>query len=220
MNEPSSRYRYSAWHAYREKCVPETYERDRFSGALGRFRRRREAAALREIVGMLPRGISILDCPCGTGRWWQLLETRASRLVAVDISPAMLESAAARAETMRTPVELLRGDAERLPIEDGAVDYGFSHALTKHLPVPVQYEVLRELARVSRRGVVCSFGILGHLTYEVWRRQRLSESYPVLPEELGWMAKEAGLTIRAKRRCTTPIGVEHAVLFECAESAP
>lgn len=217
MSGPNPRYHYSARHAYRQDSVPETYEHDRFSAPLGRLRKWREAAALTEIVGMLPAGISILDCPCGTGRWWELLEKKASRLVAVDISPAMLQFAGARAQGMDTPVELLQGDAECLPLEDGAVDYSFSHALTKHLPVPVQYEVLRELARVSRYGLVCSFGVFSHLTYELWRRRRLSESYPVLPEELGWMAKEAGLEIRARRRCTTPIGVEHTVLFECVE---
>jgi hypothetical protein len=38
----------------------------------------------------------------------------------------------------------------------------------------------------------------------------------VFLEELQWMAKEANLVIKAKAPCTTPIGVEHLVLFERA----
>jgi hypothetical protein len=59
-------------------------------------------------------------------------------------------------------------------------------------------------------------GVFNHVTYEFWRRRHLDESYPVFLEELQWMAKEANLVIKAKAPCTTPIGVEHLVLFERA----
>jgi ubiquinone/menaquinone biosynthesis C-methylase UbiE len=154
------------------------------------------------------------DVPCGTGRWWPQLAKRAGTILAFDISEGMREHARARAEGMDgVRVEVREGDAESLELEDGSVDWLFSFALTKHLPVPVQYAVLREFARVSRSGVICSFGIFTHLSYEVWRRRNRPESYPVNREEVSWMAEHAGLSVESVLRCSTPIGVEHVVAF-------
>jgi len=210
-------YVYSARSSYDDPTVASTYERVRFTSLLGRYRRQREIRAVRAVLGRLPdRPLSILDCPCGIGRWWPLLARRASSITAMDIAPAMMERAALRVPRTRVPVTLVQGDAERLPLEDGAVDVTFSFALTKHLPRPVQYQVLREFSRVSRIAVVCTFGVMNHVTYEFWRRRGFRESYPLFPEELQWMAQAAGLRVAATRPCTTPIGVEHVVLFEKA----
>ncbi len=207
---------YSAKDSYREEAMASSYELDRYSGLLGAYRYRREQNAVGQLVDMLPPGVVIADCPCGNGRWWSVLSRRASHIMAFDISEGMRSFSSKRAQSFPTPVQVREGDAEHLPLDDEEVDYVFSHALTKHLPVPIQYNVLAEFSRVSKSGVICSFGIFSHLSYEVWRRRSLIESYPVFPEELQWMAKSAGLRIRTMRQCTTPIGVEHTVLFEKA----
>jgi ubiquinone/menaquinone biosynthesis C-methylase UbiE len=204
---------YSASSAYADYRQAVEYERIRFGGYLGRYRYRREQRAVRQLVEALPRDISVLDCPCGTGRWWDVLSRRASRIIAVDISDGMLRYARERARDHALEIEVTKAAAEALPLPDESVDVSFSHALTKHLPVPVQYQVLRELARVASTSVICSFGVFSHITYELWRRRRLRESYPILREELGWMADFAGLEISQMRKCTTPFGVEHSVLF-------
>jgi SAM-dependent methyltransferase len=204
---------YSAREAYLDHAIGVDYERVRFSGVLGGYRWRREHAAVRAALEQVPQDISVLDCPCGTGRWWPLISTRARAITAIDISPGMLAHASKRATGMSVPVTVIEGDAEDIPLPAGAVDYAFSFALMKHLPRLVQYRVLSELARVSRLGVICTFGILGHVSYEVWRRRRISESYPLLIEELEWMADEAGLQVEWMTRCTTPIGVERLIRF-------
>lgn len=204
---------YSAKTAYQDHSVAEAYEETRFSGWLGRYRWRREQTAVRSIVERLPHGIEVLDCPCGTGRWWPVLTMRATAIIGADASAGMLRFAAQRAQRSGAEVRLLEADAENLPFGDESVDYTFSHALTKHLPIPVQACVLREFARVSRSGVISSFGIFSHASYEFWRRRRPTESYPLLSEQLEWLADAAGLEREAARKCTTPIGVEHTVLF-------
>jgi SAM-dependent methyltransferase len=204
---------YSAREAYLDQAIGVDYERVRFSGVLGGYRWRREQAAVRAALEQVPQDISVLDCPCGTGRWWSLLSTRVRAITAIDISPGMLAHASKRATGMSIPVNVIEGDAEDIPLPAGAVDYAFSFALMKHLPRLVQYRVLSELARVSRLGVICTFGILGHVSYEVWRRRRITESYPLLIEELEWLADDAGLQIEGMTRCTTPIGVERLVRF-------
>ncbi len=204
---------YSAKTAYQDYSVAEGYEQARFSGRLGRYRWRREQTAVRSMVERLPRGVTVLDCPCGTGRWWEVLDMRATAIIGADASPGMLRFAAERAQRSAAEVSLLEADAENLPFDDGSVDYTFSHALTKHLPIPVQASVLREFARVSRFGVISSFSIVSHVSYEFWRRRRPAESYPLLREQLEWLADAAGLELEAAKKCTTPVGVEHTVLF-------
>lgn len=205
---------YSARHRYRDKNGVDQYEKLRFSGLLGRYRHYREQKAVSALVEALPNNISIADCPCGNGRWWYLLSRRSDRIIAMDLSQAMLEAAKKRAKEFEIDIEITNGDAEDIPLADKVVDYAFCHALTKHLPIPVQYKVLTELSRISRSGVICSFGVFSHVTYEFWRRRNLVESFPIWPEALQWMASAAMLRIVTLRKCTTPIGVEHTVLFD------
>lgn len=181
---------------------------------MGRYRNAREQSGVGKMLDQLPKDLEILDVPCGNGRWWPALSPHANRIEALDISPTMLKAAAARAPKMEIEVSVEKGDAELLDLEDDSVDLAFSHALTKHLPIPVQHRVLAELSRVSRRWVVCSFSIFGPLTYQVWRRRKFLDSFPVLPEQLDEMAREAGLRVVSRKRCTTPIGVEYSVLLE------
>jgi ubiquinone/menaquinone biosynthesis C-methylase UbiE len=219
-------YDYSAREAYRDPAVGASYERDRFTSALGRYRLRREHRAVGELLEHVPMGVRMLDCPCGTGRWWPVLRTRADSLVALDVSEGMVEHATARARADGGKIEVRTGDAEALPLDDRAVDWSFCYALTKHLPRPVQYRVLAELGRVSDQGVICSFGVLGHMTYEIWRRRHrawrargLDESVPLLVEELEVMGGYAGLELVDTRRATTPIGTEHVCLFRRAQTS-
>ena len=205
---------YPARTGYLDEQKVAEYERVRFSGLMGRYRYAREQAGVGAMVGRLPRDLEFLDVPCGNGRWWSLLEAHATRITAIDVSPAMLRAAESRIARTGVEVTVAEGDAEALPLEDGAVDVAFSHALTKHLPVPVQGKVLAELARVSRRWVVCSFSIFGPVTHQIWRRREFLDSHPLRPEQLDELASAAGLRVVAKKRCSTPIGVEHSVLLE------
>lgn len=208
------RYEYGAREAYQSYAVAEDYERARYSSLLGRYRYTREQRAVNDLLDRIPEGVSFADCPHGIGRWWPVLARRASRIVALDISEGMRRYATEQAERIDLDVEVREGDAEHLPLEDGSVDYTFSFALTRHLPLPVQFTVLSEFARVARMGVISTFSVMSHLTYEIWRHRTIHESFPILPEQLEWMATEAGLRIKKMNKCTTPIGVERVVLFE------
>jgi len=207
------KYDYSAKYKYAEGSSRDEYEKLRFSGLLGKYRYRREQEAVNYFIEKLPAQVSVLDCPCGTGRWWPVLAKRASKILARDISSGMLEHAKKYAEQIKIDVGVEYGDAEALDLKDDSVDYTFSFALTKHIPRPMQYKIIQEFARVSRFGVICSFGIFSHLNYEFWRRRNLQESYPVLREELDWIAEAAGLTVGPSRKCTTPLGTEEVVFL-------
>ena len=167
MSRNQQELSYSAKHSYQDISAARNYEKDRYSSLFGRYIYQREQNAVGALVDRLPGGMVIADCPCGTGRWWPVLARRASRIIAIDISEGMRQYAVDRAASMELAIEVTSGDAEQLPLDDQSVDYVFSHALTKHLPVPVQYQVLSEFSRISRKGVICSFGVFTHLNYEI-----------------------------------------------------
>jgi len=209
---------YIAKNAYRDPSVVRDYEETRFSGPLGRYRHLRERRGVGAMLDLLPSGLSVLDCPCGNGRWWSVLDPHAESILGMDTSPAMLEAAESRESDVKAEVALVLGEAEALPLEDAAVDLVFSHALTKHLPIRTQQRVLSEFARVTREWVVSSFSILTPIAGSLWKRRDFVDSNPVSASELGRMAEQAGLRIEARRRCTTPVGVEFSVLFRKTNS--
>jgi len=102
-----------------------------FSQAAGQYDR---YAALQRRVGAsllhrLPpaRAAVGLDLGCGTGYLHAELGQRCERLLGVDLALGMLKVARARAQGSALPhISWLQGDAERLPLADGVVDWGYS----------------------------------------------------------------------------------------------
>jgi demethylmenaquinone methyltransferase/2-methoxy-6-polyprenyl-1,4-benzoquinol methylase len=116
------------------------YERMNRVISLGLDRRWREAAVV--ALG-LPRTSTVLDLACGTGDLCRDLGTDGYAAVGLDFSAGMLALA-------HTSSPLVRADAARVPVRDGAVDgvtCGF--ALRNFVDLD---EVFTECARVLRRG--------------------------------------------------------------------
>ncbi|MCB8914440.1 MAG: class I SAM-dependent methyltransferase [Thermoleophilales bacterium] len=212
----SNESQYLARTHYLDEEVAASYEQKRYSGRLGKYRYEREQAGVGAVIAQLPNDLHFLDVPCGIGRWWPMLEAHASRIDGLDISPAMLAEAEKRVASSSVPVSVNVGDAESLELPDDSVDAVFSHALMKHLPIPLQAQVLGEFSRVSRSWVVCAFSVVETFSYQLWRRRSFEDSYPLLPEQLSDLADSAGLDIVDRKRCTTPLGIEYSVLFRTA----
>lgn len=87
----------------------------------------------------------ILDCGCGNGKF--ALWNRASAGLMVGLDPATLFADAALEE-----VDLVRGDARRLPFASGSFDKAFSIDVLEHLTRPDIEAMLDELRRVLRPG--------------------------------------------------------------------
>ncbi|MFI6763268.1 class I SAM-dependent methyltransferase [Micromonospora sp. NPDC050417] len=99
----------------------------------------------------LPRGGSVVDVGCGTGRALPALREAVGSygsVIGLDLTPEML--AVARTHARERLATLVLGDARQLPIRDGAVDAVFAAGLVMHLPEPDAG--LRELARITRPG--------------------------------------------------------------------
>jgi SAM-dependent methyltransferase len=205
---------YRALTAYQDDAVVAGYERRRFSGWFGRYIWRREQRAVGALVSAVGSASSVLDCPSGFGRWLPAIERLGPTTVLEnDISREMLEQGR-RSYNAQWPS--VRTDAERLPYAEESFDLVFCHAFTKHLPHQTQRAVLRELARVARHDVICSFSVRSGLPGLVLRlRERLSgsRSNAVRRNWLERAAADAGLRIVQDRACTSHVGAERTILF-------
>jgi SAM-dependent methyltransferase len=122
----------------------------------------REKARSLELLGLRP-GDSCLDVGCGTGPELAALAATVGvdgRVVGVDRSEVLTETARGRdaspggaprvATPGRAPVELVVGDAHRLPFADGAFHACRADRTLQHLAAPGT--ALGEMARVTRPG--------------------------------------------------------------------
>jgi ubiquinone/menaquinone biosynthesis C-methylase UbiE len=142
---------------YQDPEVAGDYDFHRFGST---ERVRRNARKWKAISRALARatGIrSVLDLPCGTGRFTGRLADAGYDVVGADISSAMMREARLRFESRRGIHGYVRADAEHLPLADGSVDCVMSIRFLHHIDPPTRVVILRELARVSRRWLVLDF---------------------------------------------------------------
>ena len=111
---------------------------------------RREHAILVSILERLPKGISILDVPVGTGRFLQDYMARGHKVVGVDISRDMLEQAERSAQGAEAQITLLQGDAENLLLPDASVECVVCFRFLNRVPFAVARNAIAEFSRVTR----------------------------------------------------------------------
>ena len=115
----------------------------------------------------LQAGARVLDVACGNGNAALAAARRFCKVTGVDYVPELLQGAAQRARAERLDLELIEGDAERLPFEDAHFDaalstYGIMFALDQEMAA-------REIVRVVKPGGRIGLanwtpeGFIGHL---------------------------------------------------------
>ena len=102
--------------------------------------------------GWIEPGARVLDVGCGAGTNSLFLSRSGYRVSGIDVAPAALEAARARAARVRLAVDFQEGDALRLPYPrarfGGLIDVGCFHTI----PTGMRKEYAAELARVLRPG--------------------------------------------------------------------
>ncbi|MEK6797864.1 MAG: class I SAM-dependent methyltransferase [Planctomycetota bacterium] len=144
---------------------------------------------------------TVLDLPSGTGRFLPLLAREGLRATAMDASAAMLHEGRPMHDLFSRPPRVAVGSALEIPLRDGAVDLVLCSRLIHHVCDPGQRDqLLRELARVARCGVVVTF--FDAHSFFAWKRLRKerrtgrrSKRYPIPRGELVRSARAAGLEL-------------------------
>jgi SAM-dependent methyltransferase len=139
-------------HAQRARLYAERFE----TGARRRINER-EQLAVAKIFENLNDCRSVVDVPCGAGRFASVL-SRGRVLIETDVAFEILEHARERAQAAKLPVRFLQSDAAKLPLADATVDCVFCNRLLHHIHSAAERAVfLREFHRVTRFYLVISF---------------------------------------------------------------
>lgn len=138
---------------YRDQLVAASYDQ-RWRGERGRARDQRKQRAITTALELLGPARSILDVPCGTGRFTRFLGAAGLEYTGGDASLAMLMEARRKHEGARFAAV----DLARLPYPERSFDVALCIRLM-HLvrDRELRASFLRELARVSRVGVIVDF---------------------------------------------------------------
>jgi ubiquinone/menaquinone biosynthesis C-methylase UbiE len=136
--------------------------------------------ALVEACG-LAEGQDVVDVAAGNGNFAILAAKRRARVVAVDLTPEMIELGRARSEAEGVEIEWVEGDAEDLPLEDERFDCAGSVFGSMLTPQP---EVAAaELFRVVKPG-----GVVGMANWIpesfLGRQMAISSRYVPNPENV------------------------------------
>jgi SAM-dependent methyltransferase len=103
------------------------------------------------VLRLNPRpGERILDLATGTGWTSRAVAGRGATVTGVDIAADLLEAARSNALAAKLPIQYQRGDAEKLPFEDGSFDAVVSTCGIMFASRPEA--AAREVARVCRPG--------------------------------------------------------------------
>ncbi len=149
----------------------------------------------------LPGGARVADLGCGSGAFTQLLRRAGYTGVGVDISPKLI----AVGQAKYPGLELLEGDAEKLPFPDASFDGVLLSGLVHHFPDP--RKLAAETARILKPGGRFMAFDPNRMNPFMWLyRDRSSPFYssvgvtenerPVLSGEVAKVFRHAGFSVR------------------------
>jgi len=201
---------------YRSDSVAEDYDFHRFSTPERQKRNARKWAAIRKALALTTGVRTILDLPCGTGRFTGALAREGFDVVGSDISFEMLKKAA----SVESPVSAdgkrhavagyVQANAEHLPLRTDSLDCVVCIRFMMHVDAATRVRMLREFHRVSRRWVIVDY------RHKYTFRYVLSHTFGALglgrtpldrvsSKGLEQEFRDAGLAIRSVIRVSTPL---------------
>jgi len=132
-----------------------------------------EERLARRALALAGNPASVLDLPCGAGRFWPLLCEQKERLIlAADYSDAMLATARAAQPQAAARIRTFQTSAFDIGLPDEAVDCVFCIRLLHHVAESEhRLAMLAEFYRVARASAIVSLWVDGNV--KAWRRARL-----------------------------------------------
>jgi SAM-dependent methyltransferase len=201
---------------YRSSQVADDYDFHRFSSPERQKRNVRKWAAIRKALSLTSGVKTILDLPCGTGRFTGGLAREGYEVIGSDISLEMLQKAA-RVDVGKSPDGkqlavrgYLQANAEKLPLRDDSLDCVVCIRFMMHVDPATRVRMLREFRRVSRRWAIVDYRhkytfryVLSHTFGKLgFGRTPLSR---VSRKDLEQEFRDAGFAIREVVRVSAPL---------------
>ena len=203
---------------YKEIAVAERYDRERFSGIAGRVFNSLERRVISRAFHPIPRTLTVLDLPCGTGRLAETLLADGFHVVGIDISAPMLDVAQRKLRRFGSRFATRVGDVHELArSERGTYDVALCARILMHFPLEEQIQFLRSVAVLTKGTVVFSQSL--STPYQRFRRRvknllrnPLPAAYPITERELKALLAGAGLR-EVRRLRPSPLLSEAACII-------
>lgn len=157
-----------------------------------------------EVIAQLRshRARKVADIACGTGILSDRIERelKPDAIYGVDMSEGMLAQAQARSNR----VQWLRGPAEQLPFDDGALDAVVTTSAFHFFDQPA---ALREFHRVLAPGGLVAVSALStrQPLLQASAANRWKPQHNASPAEMRTLFEEAGFTVRDQHRIPRPV---------------
>jgi ubiquinone/menaquinone biosynthesis C-methylase UbiE len=196
---------YEAKGHYKEKSVAERYNNQYTEPLnLSNFRAqivgKREEKAVVEMLKGIEAGENVLDIPCGTGRYTEILLKKGDSVTGADISDEMMEYA--KINTLKYgDAQFKVADAAKLPFANNEFDGVLCIRLYQRIPKEIRVEMLKEVSRVSRKWGILFFGMktpwldIRQWVRNLFIRGRANNPNAITFEEMKRELDEAGLKI-------------------------
>ena len=137
---------------------------------------RREIAIAKQALKIAGNPETILDIPCGTGRFWPMLaESPQRKIYAADLSDDMLQiGLKCRPPVITRQINAFIASIFDIPLTDNFVENIFCMRFLHHVGQPeLRCQVLQELHRVARDSICISLWVDGN--FKAYRRKQLEQ---------------------------------------------
>jgi len=157
---------------YQSSEVAADYDEHRFRTPKRMRRNARKWSAIQKALAMAEGTKTVVDLPCGTGRFTGHLAGSGYQVVGSDISIEMMHQAA-KLLSQANIAGYVRADAEALPFRSKSADCLMSIRFLFHVDPDTRRRMLREFGRVSRRWIIADYRHKYSFRYGVWKLSRM-----------------------------------------------
>lgn len=155
---------------YQSPEVAADYDEHRFRTPRRIRRNARKWNAIQKALALTGGVKSVVDLPCGTGRFTGHLARAGYEVVGSDISLEMMQQASRLPSVQHANIAgYVRADAEALPFGTKSVDCLVTIRFLFHVDPQTRRRMLREFGRISRRWIIADYRHKYSLRYAVWK---------------------------------------------------
>jgi ubiquinone/menaquinone biosynthesis C-methylase UbiE len=158
---------------YQSSAVAADYDEHRFRTPKRLRRNARKWNAIQRALALAEGTSTVIDLPCGTGRFTGHVARAGHEVVGSDISIEMMQQAATLDSVRHENIKgYVRADAEALPFKSKSTDCLMSIRFLFHVDPDTRRRMLREFGRVSRRWIIADYRHKYSFRYGVWKLSR------------------------------------------------